>query len=237
LVLGSQRLGEGWWRSQHLALSVAGEWTEVGVPDEVVVLGRHGNVAYASSDLLTCLGYWMEDDAADAEWGRPVAYVDLNDPRTLDRFTLPADAKVGDRLVLSFDTGARVWADVIEVDGVAHSSLGRWDHVAESELAWEVGIATQLDLIRWPGEEADEPSDPWLSSVDAEAADQVRRWVATQAGREVAGDEWITRADVWRARARLGLPYDRFELNRAVDALVDGDAERLRHGLRQLGEP
>jgi hypothetical protein len=64
--------------------------------------------------LLAALGSWVADDAADAQWGRPVDVVDLNNPRTDDRAVLPDGAKPGDRFVAAWDAGGRTYVHVVE---------------------------------------------------------------------------------------------------------------------------
>ena len=60
------------------------------------------------------LGHWAADDVADHLWGPPVGYVDLNDPRWIDRVPAPASARPGDRLLLAWDPGCRIVAVVEE---------------------------------------------------------------------------------------------------------------------------
>jgi hypothetical protein len=58
------------------------------------------------------LGNWAADDVADHLWGPPVGYVDLNNPKWIDRVPAPASARPGDRLLLAWDPGCRIVAVV-----------------------------------------------------------------------------------------------------------------------------
>jgi hypothetical protein len=56
---------------------------------------------------LNRLGDWAADDAADAKWGRPIDFVDLNDSGADDRLHLRDGIAEGDRVVASFGPGSR----------------------------------------------------------------------------------------------------------------------------------
>ena len=125
LIVGTRALGMGWWTSAH---------------DERL-----------RADGLETLGGVIADAAANAEWGAPIGFVDLNHPATDDRVKLPAGAKAGDRLIAAWDAGGRVAVRVVDRGGFLGSRLEEhWYHDA-AEIAWAWSIATNTSPIRLPG--------------------------------------------------------------------------------------
>ncbi|HVF80074.1 MAG TPA: hypothetical protein VNA28_17405 [Solirubrobacteraceae bacterium] len=68
---------------------------------------------------------------------------------------------------------------------------------------------------------------------------RLRAWAGEhEADGDLLGPPWITRADLWEARIRLALPYERtaewypFEI--VTVAAVDGDDEALAYALARL---
>lgn len=75
--------------------------------------------------------------------------------------------------------------------------------------------------------------------LDSSVATRLFRWAAEHEPRdELLGPAWITKADAWTARFRLGLPYSRpgtwMTFDRALSAAVNGDAEALASQLAAL---
>jgi len=217
LIAGTRELGETWWEATG---------------DELLAAG-------GDDDPLAVLGSQISDACADERWGAAIAEVDLNDPRSDDRVPLPADARPGDDYVASFDPGCRVVVEVVERDGVLGSVLGdlRYDATSETRWAWEMAI--DVGPIRLPGEIAGTDSDPFAAPLDQRAAVRLRAWAGEhEPDAERLGGPWRTRADLWEARFRLGLPYERatewwpFEI--VTRAAVDGDERQLGYALARL---
>lgn len=88
---------------------------------------------------------------------------------------------------------------------------------------------------RLPGEIPGAPDDPYSRLLDASDAESIRRWALDLGATEAAvGARWTQAEDVIRAcdamdaAARAG---NAFTWRRAAEALVDGDAQRLRYEL------
>lgn len=229
-------------------------WVDRGTPDQYLV--RDQEVAVPGTyqtTILETLGYWIEDDAADFEWGRPIDYVDLNDPGGKDRILLPAAAKPGDRFVASFDRGSRVWGEIMEWDddpdpkaeqlgyrrGRLGSHLGDHEICDVSEAGWAWSIATDVGPIRLPGEIIGGRNDPFADEIDQEASGHLHDWAAAhEEDQELVGHRWFTKEDIWTARFRLRVPWERtgewspFDV--ATRALVDGDEAALRRAISNL---
>jgi hypothetical protein len=95
-------LGVGWWHEARVR-------TGLTVPAD----DRSPATLLRSPDGdAEQLGNWAADDVADHLWGPPVGYVDLNNPKWIDRVPAPASARPGDRLLLAWDPGCRVVAVV-----------------------------------------------------------------------------------------------------------------------------
>jgi len=141
LVVGTRRLGEAWWpkpRRSSVEIIPLGEGSP---PDEAL--------AWTCKEWptpLEVLSMWIASDVADDLWGPAVAYVDLNSIATSDRFPLPPQAKVGDRVVAAFDPGSRADARVVERPGGRLGSeldLDSLRHSPPVELEWAWGIASE----------------------------------------------------------------------------------------------
>ena len=103
LIVGTRALGIRWWTSAH---------------DERL-----------RADGLETLEGVIADAAADAEWGAPIGFVDLNHPATDDRVKVPTGAKAGDRLIAAWDAGGRVGVRVVDRGGFLGSRLEEhWYH-------------------------------------------------------------------------------------------------------------
>jgi hypothetical protein len=216
LVVGTRTLGDAWWQSTGDGLLAAG-----------------------GDDALATVAHRIADACADARWGTPIGAVDLDDPRVEDRVALPAGAEPGDAFVASFDPGCRVVVDVVERDGSVGSVLGdlRTDDAADAEWAW--GMAIDTGPIRLPGEMAGTASDPFAAALEPRAARRLRTWAGEhESDPDLLGGPWRTRGDLWEARFRLGLPYERtgewwpFEI--VARAAVDGDERQIGYALARL---
>jgi hypothetical protein len=216
LVVGTRTVGHEWWESTGDGLLAAG-----------------------GDDALAALAHALADACADERWGVPIGAVDIDDPRVEDRVALPRGAEPGDAFVASFDPGCRVVVDVVERDGSVGSVLGdlRTDDTADAEWAW--GMAIDTGPIRLPGEIAGSASDPFAVALEARAALRLRAWAGEhEPDPELLGGPWRTRGDLWEARFRLGLPYERsgewwgFEI--VARAAVDGDERQLGYALARL---
>ena len=185
-------------------------------------------------------GRAIADACADERWGAPIGDVDLDDPRADDRVALPAGARPGDVLVASFDPGCRVIVEVIEREGTIGSVLGdlRYDDTADARVGVGAGDRHRADPAA--GRDRGRGERPVRG-----AAGRARRACACAPGpastspiRDVLGGPWRTRGDLWEARFRLGLPYERtgewwpFEI--VARAAVDGDDEQLGYALARL---
>lgn len=88
VVVGTRHLGVGWWARPHRRADRPGEWQEGPPPDEVLVRGVAPR-RWRSASVLEVLAWWSADDVADALWGPPIDFVDLNSTRSTDRIALP----------------------------------------------------------------------------------------------------------------------------------------------------
>jgi hypothetical protein len=143
------------------------------------------------------------------------------------------------RLGAAGDPGCRVVVAVGVGAGALGSVLGdvRYDDTADIAWAWE--LAANAGPLRLPGEQAGTPSDPFAVALDARAARRLRAWAGEhEADEQRLGGPWRTRADLWEAYHRLGLPYERdgswhgFEI--VARAAVDGDPDELAYALARL---
>jgi hypothetical protein len=145
LIAGTRLLGEEWWGRTHHEMVVdhrtsphsvlwearGSPGARLGLPDGTSAPGKWRN-----ETVLEALGYWIQDDAADFEWGRPVDFVDLNNQEPEDRILLPAGARPGDCFVASFDPGSRVWVRIVEWDDL--------DPVAEQRGLHRARVGSRL---------------------------------------------------------------------------------------------
>jgi hypothetical protein len=107
-------------------------------------------------------------------------------------------------------------------------------------------MATDTGPIRFPGETAGRPTDPFAAPLDYTVADRLRVWAAKNgATAKQLGGPWHSKDDLWSARFRLGLPYSSpatspkwpgtwLEFDRAASAAVDGDTATLQQALNNL---
>jgi hypothetical protein len=246
LVAGTTDLGADWWTRNHEELTQARSWASLGTPDALLAVGHSDPELEDGGSCLAELGAWIADDAADKAWGRPVDHVDAEDPRVDGRVVLPDGAKVGDRLTAILAPGIRVWADVIEREGMAgpgRSLLGtrlaeqKTHEVAEVRSAWSIAVA--LGPIRLPGEMPGRQNDPFSDHLDHDASRRLFNWaIANGVSKSDLGGPWRTKDALWTARFRLGLPYSRpgawYVFDEAVAAAIDGDREVLMDALAAL---
>jgi hypothetical protein len=252
-----------WWERSHQELEVTRDsaaqpsrgvhWEDSGTPDDLL----HRRATEAGDDAalarqLATLGNWISDDSANADWGRPIDCIDLNDPRPENRVLLPATARPGDRFAASFDPGSRVWGEIVELDdepdeqaiaqGRCRSRLGStletWDIHDVCDAGWAWNYWTEDLPIRLPGETAGGPLDPYVAAVEAEGSNTLYQWASTHgATAQELGEPWTTKADVLASRDRLKLmkrPGSWHQFGRGLDALVDGDANRLQEAIARL---
>jgi hypothetical protein len=250
VVVGTRDLGIEWWSRPHQEMSGLGIWLSRGTPDEL--LTRAPGSASEAEMRLSRLGDWAADDAADARWGRPIDFVDLNDARADDRLRLPDGIAAGDRVVASFDPGSRVWAVIVRRDksdeaaqdreGYRRNGLGsvlaEHELINVAEVGWAYAIATNTGPIHLPGETAGQHGDPFTDLVQPEAAERLSSW-ALKHDEEIAKQcQWLTRGDVWSAYFRLGLPYSRtgewWPFERAATAVVDGEVAEIERRMMEL---
>jgi hypothetical protein len=119
-------LGEAWWSRSHEDMVIDSDpdkqisvvrWEDRGTPDEYLAQFEEPfKPGEYTRTLLETVGWWIQDDAADLQGGRPVDFVDLYDPIPSYRIVLPSGAQPGDRVVAAFDPGSRVWVEIVEWD-------------------------------------------------------------------------------------------------------------------------
>ena len=174
LIVASSRLGWSWWVEERDHMDALGRWEFEGSPEELLDRGREPADVLSVGSSLGVLATWACDDVADAEWGRPIDFVDLNDSRSDDRVRIPENARVGDRLTASYDPGCRVWLEVVEraSEDQALEDLGRRQGRLGSvllgenrccdaaDVGWAWGMATNGAPVRLPGETPGARSDP-----------------------------------------------------------------------------
>ncbi len=175
LIVASRHLGTSWWQEERDHMDALGRWQFEGTPQALLDRGRGPADVLSVGSSLGTLANWACDDVADAEWGRPVDFVDLNDSRPDDRVRIPEDAGIGDRLTASYDPGCRVWLEVVERDSgdQALEDLGRRrgrlgtvllgeDRCCDAaDAGWAWGMATNGAPVRLPGETPGDQSDPF----------------------------------------------------------------------------
>jgi hypothetical protein len=245
LIAGTQCMGLVWWGRP--ALDDLGEDDPaLAVPDQLL--------ARTSFDYkLMQIAAWLVDEAADQSWGIPVAHVDLNEGRLYDRVGLPPNAKIGERLLVAFDFGGRVWAEVVEKTtpgskleerlGFRRGALGTklletFYHPA-AEIWWQWAVAQGDEPLRLPDEIPGTSSDPFGDLVSQLAVEKLANWLrARGVNDQESGLPWTDKADLWRARGRLDLPTGRtsdwFPLDRAILALLDNEPTALIQALSEL---
>jgi hypothetical protein len=256
LIAGTQRLGAEWWVAQHEELSPALAWEAKGKPDTLLKAG-HGDIKTEDGgSCLAELARWISDDAADKEWGRPVDWVDMNDPRVDMRVGVPAGAKPGDRVTAAFAPGGRVWVDIVDLNAPAEPTgdkpahtlpprLGtrlaerRYHDVAQLRSAWAFAMGT--GPIRLPGETVGRNSDPFADKLEAVDSRRLHEWAVAHGAnaRELAGP-WRTKDALWQARLRMGVLYGMpgpwITFDDAVVAIVDGNMKALDAAMNALSD-
>jgi len=252
VIVGTRDLGMDWWLRPHQEMTGPGIWLSRGTPDEL--LAAAPDSPNDAERQLTHLGSWAADDAADTKWGRPIDFVDLNDPRADDRLHLPEGVAEGDRVIASFDPGARVWAAIVRRDksedaaqdreGYRRNGLGsvlaEQEFINVAEVGWAYAIATNTGPTYLPGETPGGYGDPFTELVQPEAAERLSGWALEHDRRIAEQCRWLTRGDVWSAYFRLGLPYSRtgewWPFERAATAVVDGDLAEIETRLMDLSQ-
>lgn len=259
LVVGTETLGLEWWSRPHFVMADFDDWEDRGAPDGLLAAGQDpgGDDRWCGSCLGT-LGSWISEDAADAQWGRPVDWVDLNRPDVNDRVHLPAAVSSGDRLVVAYDPGGRVWAEVVdwgdapdEYDARAGYRQGRLGtrldldscrHCDTAHVGWAWGMATDTAPMRLPGEVPGGSSDPFTRKPDPVVVGRLYTWALDHgANASVLGPRWATIGELFEAMYRLGHPWIPdlgrwWHWERAARALVDGDDIALAAELENLPE-
>jgi hypothetical protein len=219
LIVGTRRLGVDWWTNEDEEIP-PGSFRRPGSPDR--------QLSDEGDGVLTDLEHWIADAAADASLGLPIDYVDLNNPRSEDRVKLPVGATVGDKYVAAYDPGSRVEVIVVpRGDGIG-SRLGATIDDPAVEVAWAWAIATDTGPVLLRGETS--TASPFAVELDASIAARLAEWARAHGATE--HDlclPWKTMSDLWTARFRLGLPYQRtgewFAFDRAVAAVVEARAD------------
>jgi hypothetical protein len=236
LVVGTKQLGEAWWQRPHHRSDRPGQWDDGPAPDAVL---EGGFVVPSGAEMpLALLQWWIADDAADALWGPPVDFVDLNSQRVADRIVLPPHARAGERLVASFDPGSRIDVDVVADEAGVLGSRLDLDSIRDAPPAtawWAWATCAWSGLQRLPGESG--AHDPYAASVDPVASRLLRTWAAAHGvAEEDLGAAWRSTGDAAEALARAdtGRRFGFFDWGRAVTALIDGDAATLQATLGRL---
>jgi len=250
LIVGTRDLGAEWWSRAHEDMTAPATWEDRGTPDQL--LARTVSSPIEAETILRQLASWISDDAADALWGRPIDYVDLNDPNADDRVHLPENTVEGDRLLASFDPGHRVWARVVrradrgdpalEPSGRRRNRLGsvlaETEIVSVSDAGWAYAIATNVGPINLPGEMPGGPSDPFMATIGPNQAKRLSTWALKRDHDIAERCRWLTKGDIWSSYFQLGLPYSRtgewWAFDRAASAIVDGEASEAERWLNKL---
>jgi hypothetical protein len=252
LIVGTRALGTEWWSTIHRDLT-GRRWIARGTPDEYLAANPDDPWSRRQcGSCLATLGVWVADDAANAEWGMPIDFVDFNDDEPDDRVVLPDGARPGDRFVATWDPGSLIEVHVVERAGPPDPSAERrgtrrgrlgtrlgeaWVHDA-TEAGWAWGMATDTGPIRLPGEIPGTPTDPFAADLDPAVAERLRAWAArNRATADELGGAWSTKDDLWSAWFRLGGPYYTqtwWQFGKAATAAVDGDDAGLVEALRKF---
>lgn len=155
LVAGTERLGVEWWLRPHQQYAFWRTGSVGESPETVLARGymRDSPVEHTCS-CLPELAHWIVDDAADADWGSPIAYADLNGIKTSDCIRLPPKVRVGSQFLAWFEPGGRVDVEVVlraacgtpEQErggcrrGKLGSELGETRHHDLADVLWAWGI-------------------------------------------------------------------------------------------------
>ena len=179
LVDATNVLGPAWWSRAHHRFDTPGEWLDGPAPDQVLSSFETKDGSLHWPTPLISLEWWASDDVADQVWGTPSGFVDLNSQQPSDRFALPSTARVGQRLVLSFDPGSRIDAEVVARDGGALGSELISDSIRQSspsEVAWAWVVGSSIGPHRFADEVPGTDQDPYSSVVDQATAEAIRSW-------------------------------------------------------------
>jgi hypothetical protein len=141
--LAMDRLGTGWWHEARVRSDLTMQADNRS--PATLLRSPEDDIHRSNAELL---GYWAADDVADHLWGPPAAYVDLNSQQPVDRVPAPENARPGDRLLLAWDPGCRLWA-VVEERG--EGRLGtRFENSdllfsPPADLLWSWATATETE--------------------------------------------------------------------------------------------
>lgn len=172
LTVGTRQVGIAWW-----SRPLPDPWDEGPQPTPDDVLQRGVAMPDRSTRFtdLERLGFAI----ADACTLEPVDFVDLNMPLVDDIVPVPPGAAAGDRFVVSYDPGARLYVDVVqredETVGKRLDLSSCWcsDPV---EVSWAVGLAFgHCAPLRMPGEDDHGPLDQPVNAP-AELLDELEAW-------------------------------------------------------------
>jgi hypothetical protein len=241
LVVGTRKLGEGWWRRANpMAYAREGNGSQ---PDDILETGFDpGQRKWPTT--LELLGQWMASDVADLLWGAPIDYVDLNSMQPSDRVAAPSGSRAGERLVLAFDPGSRVEAVVTRrSDGSPGTELDTNSirHSPPAEVEWGWAIAGGIGPHRLPNEEQGSPRDPYGVPIDTSAALTLTKWaIARGESAQKVDQPWTTVGDAIRALEAMhmvGRDGSWHYWGQAVEALADRDNQKLAESLARLRQP
>jgi hypothetical protein len=217
LVVATRALGAGWWSTPR----------DGHVPDEVLAAADPPPASHRARPLEP-LEWWASDAVADQLWGRPHGAVDVNGWTLSDLVSLPPGARLGDRLVLSFDPGSRVDAVVVARSGGCLGSeveLESCRLAPPCEVSWAWGIANRLGPHHLDDEAPGSAADPYAAPLDTAAAEAVRDR-ARSAGVD-PGTAWTRVGDLFEVLDEYSvLPW-----TRAARALADGDLDEMARAL------
>jgi hypothetical protein len=124
LILAHGRLGSSWWDEERDHMDPLGRWKFDGSPKALLDRGREPSNDLSVGSSLGLLASWACDDIADAGWGRPVDFVDLNDSRQCEPSPLgvPMDRR---RVTQSATDGKGVIMQFVVVGAVVRVVHGR----------------------------------------------------------------------------------------------------------------
>lgn len=141
--LAMDHLGTGWWHEARVRSALT--FQADNRSPATLLRSPEDDIGRTNPELL---GYWAADDVADRLWGPPAAYVDLSSQQPVDRVPAPENARPGDRLLLAWDPGCRLWAVVEDRgDGRLGTVFEDGDLLISppTDLLWHWATATETE--------------------------------------------------------------------------------------------
>jgi hypothetical protein len=144
--LAMDYLGTGWWSEPRVRDGIAVP-ADVRSPAELLRDNDTALQGAGSRPATQLLGSWAESDISDHLWGKPVAWIDGHmSQRNIDKVVLPPYAQPDDILLLAWDSGQRVRAQVAaRSDATLTLTILRDELEAPGEDVWWSWVTAAKD--------------------------------------------------------------------------------------------